>query len=90
MTESPPSWESYSPTFMELFYQFCPENIHPMQVADMWDGKNWTVDLQVRTVEGMDIEATGVHADFDIARNRAMSKLRKQRETYRILGYNPN
>lgn len=79
----------YKPTFVETFTETYPNNIHPMRITDTWDGCRWTVDLQVRTEAGEDIEATGVDRDFDIARNKAMRKLAKQHELYVTLGYNP-
>ena len=65
-------------TLIEVQMQAWDQNIHPLPIAEAWDGRAWTVDLQYRDSTGYDIEASFTHVNLDIARTKAYHRLRKQ------------
>ncbi len=75
-------------TFERFVKAYCPENTHPMPLAEVWDGVKWTVDIQLRTSE-IDIDGTGVDIDLDTARIKALRRLKKTRTMYERHGYLP-
>lgn len=76
--------------FHLMVKMFCPDNVHPMPIAEAWDGAIWTVDIQVRTCDGMDIDGTGTDPLLARARAKAMQRIRKTRTMYEKHGYVAN
>lgn len=79
-----------SEPFEVVVKSFCPENNHPLPLAEAWDGEIWTVDIQVRTADGMDIDGTGTDPNLSRARAKAMQRIRKTRTMYEKHGYVAN
>lgn len=67
-----------------------PDNIHPLPIAEAWDGTHWTVDIQVRLPCGIDLDGSGVDVSQRRARAKALQRIRKTVTMYRKYGHVPN
>ena len=70
--------------------RLCPTNIHALPVATGHDGELWTVDLAIKTEEGMDVEGTASDPNLETACVEAYRRLKRSHTLYRKYGYVPN
>ena len=69
----------------------CPDNEHPLPIAEAWDQTEWVVDLAIRKeAQGLDIEATASDPTLTVARHKAYVRLKKSKTIFELYGFIPN